>query len=441
VLQQNRFAFSIVFILLASSPILSHYMVFEFQTILALILAPFAFKPRYPNRFRQRYFFISLILLILYFLCSIKIFYLFGVGTAILAIVENKRGQLSELPLLFLLLISPILHYAINIFTFPIRLKFSDWSGKILQFAGMPIRVSGNFFEWTTANHQTFSFSVDTACIGLNLMHTGLTALGLWLGFSENQFKKRLPLHTIIALFLITIFLLLIANLLRITLLVYFRSMPHTWSHELLGLSCLMIYVLVPLYFLIPYVYQKIGVSLLADVTNAVSTSPKFWDIGLIGIILSAYLWTKPIQQDFKTKNLILNDFKKEIVEDNVVKFTNDSILIYIKPPARFWGSDHSPTICWAGSGFEFTKIQPIQIEKHEIYTGILQKDSILLHTAWWYDNGLDKTIEQSRWRLQAARGREGYRLINITTKDTALLRKQCIHFLKQNLWISIPTE
>jgi hypothetical protein len=66
-----------------------------------------------------------------------------------------------------------------------------------------------------------------------------------------------------------------------------------------------------------------------------------------------------------------------------------------------------------------------------------LQKDSLILHTAWWYDNGLDKTIQQSRWRLQAARGQEGYRLINITTKDTTLLRKQCAYFLKQNLWIS----
>jgi exosortase N len=437
VLQQNRFALSILLILLASSPILSHYMVFEFQTILALILAPFAFKPRYPNRYRQRYFLISFILLILYYLCSIKIFYLFGVGTAIFAIIENKRGQLSELPLLFLLLISPILHYAITIFTFPIRLKLSALSGKILQFMGMPIRVSGNLFEWTVANHQTVSFSVDAACIGLNLMHTGLTALGLWLGFSENQFKKRLPVYGIIILFLITIFLLLIANLLRITLLVYFHSMPNTWSHEIIGLSCLMVYVLLPLYFLIPYVYQKIGISLPSNVANIAPNRPKVWDLGLIGIILGANLWTMPIQQDVKTTNLLLNDFKKEIVEEKVVKFTNDSILIYIKPPARFWGSDHSPTICWAGSGFEFTKIQPIQVENHEIYTGILQKDSLILHTAWWYDNGLDKTIQQSRWRLQAARGQEGYRLINITTKDTALLHKQCAYFLKKNLWIS----
>jgi exosortase N len=435
VLQQNRFAISILLILIASSPILSHYLVFQFQTLMAFILAIFAFKPRYPNDYRQRYFLISFILLILYFLCSIKIFYLFGVGTAVLAIVESKRGQLSELPLLLLLLISPALQYGINIFTFPMRLQLSAWSGQILQWVEIPIHVSGNFFEWTTANQQSFSFSVDTACIGLNLMNTGLTALGLWLGFSETKFKKRLPTSGIMVLFLITIFLLLVANLLRITLLVYFHSMPNTWSHEILGLSCLTVYVLLPLYFLIPFVYKKIGISLPSLVTNVVPPSQKGWDLILIGIILGANLWTPPTQKDGKTKNIILNDFKKEIVDDEVVKFSNDSVLIYIKPPARFWGSDHSPTICWAGSGFEFSKIQPIQVENQTIYTGILQKDSLFLQTAWWYDNGLDKTIHQSRWRLQAARGQEGYRLMNITTKDTTLLRKQCAYFLKQNLF------
>jgi exosortase N len=435
VLQQNRFTVSILSILVASSPILSHYLVFQFQTLLAFLLAVFAFTPRYPNRYRQRYFLISFILLILYFLCSIKIFYLFGVGTAILAIVESRRGQLSELPLLLLLLISPALQYGINIFTFPIRLQFSAWSGQILQFVGMPVHVSGNFFEWTNINHQPVSFSVDTACIGLNLMNTGFTALGLWLGFSETKFKKRLPIYGIAILFLITILLLLVANLLRITLLVYFQSMPNTWSHEILGLACLAVYVLLPLSFLIPFVYKKIGIPLPSLVTNVIPPSQKAWDLVLIGIILGANGWTPPVQQDEKTKNITLNDFKKEIVEAEIVKFSNDSVLIYIKPPARFWGSDHSPTICWVGSGFKFSKIQPIQVENQTIYTGILQKDSLSLQTAWWYDNGLDKTIYQSRWRLRAARGQAGYRLINITTKDTTLLHKQCAYLLKQNLF------
>jgi exosortase N len=177
------------------------------------------------------------------------------------------------------------------------------------------------------------------------------------------------------------------------------------------------------------------GISINNWTQHESKPNTKFWDMGLIGMILGANFWTLPIQPDLKTKRLILNDLKKEIVEDKVVKFTNDSILIYIKPIAKFWGSDHSPTICWAGSGFQFTKIQPITVENHRIYTGILQKDSVLLHTAWWYDNGLDKTIAQSRWRLQAASGQEGYRLINITVKDTTLLRRQCAFFLKQNLF------
>lgn len=434
-LEQPRFLITVGTILLASSPILSRYLVFEFQTLLALVLAPLAFKPRYPNHYRTRYFIVSAILLILYYLCNVKIFYLFGVGTALLALFESQYGQFNELPLLFLALISPALNYAINIFTFPIRLQFSAWSGKILQFVGVPVQVAGNFFEWTAANQPPFSFSVDTACIGLNMMNTGFTAVGLWLGFSESRFKKRLPIHGIFIIFLITIFLLLITNLLRITLLVYFKSMPNTWSHEWIGLSCLVMYVFLPLSFLIPFAYRKIGISINNWTQHESKPNTKFWDMGLIGMILGANFWTVPIQPDLKTKRLILNDLKKEIVEDKVVKFTNDSILIYIKPIAKFWGSDHSPTICWAGSGFQFTKIQPITIENHRIYTGILQKDSVLLHTAWWYDNGLDKTIAQSRWRLQAASGQEGYRLINITVKDTTLLRQQCAFFLKQNLF------
>ncbi|MBU0765830.1 MAG: hypothetical protein KJ607_13470, partial [Bacteroidetes bacterium] len=80
-----------------------------------------------------------------------------------------------------------------------------------------------------------------------------------------------------------------------------------------------------------------------------------------------------------------------------------------------FYGSDHNPSICWLGSGYSFENINTTTINGCEIYTATLEKEGSRLYTAWWFDNGEHKTIEQFSWRWNSLKGQAPYRLINVT--------------------------
>ena len=70
--------------------------------------------------------------------------------------------------------------------------------------------------------------------------------------------------------------------------------------------------------------------------------------------------------------------------------------------------------------------------ENFTILTAILKKDAIVQYTAWWYDNGTNKTISQWDWRFSTG---EPYRIINITTKNKEDLDELCRFYLKQKLF------
>jgi len=78
----------------------------------------------------------------------------------------------------------------------------------------------------------------------------------LLVGFSEQSVKKNLNLFSLFLVFTSTIVLLVVANLLRIVALVYFKSMAGTISHEMIGIASLLLYTLLPVYFLI---YRKLS--------------------------------------------------------------------------------------------------------------------------------------------------------------------------------------
>jgi exosortase N len=88
-----------------------------------------------------------------------------------------------------------------------------------------------------------------------------------------------------------------------------------------------------------------------------------------------------------KSSYVELTGYMKSIANDNVIKFENDNALIYIKPSCHFFGPDHSPTICWKGSGYDFINIKTEKIGSDEIYTAELKKDNEILQIAWWFDN------------------------------------------------------
>lgn len=432
--------------LLATFPIFRIYISLDFQLLVSIALAPLALQIRYPKVYSSRYAWLSLLCFILFFAMKMKMFFFFGVGTFLLFIIEKYKGKLGELAGIWLILLSPMLSYLINVFTFPIRLELSALAGKMMQFVGMQVQVTGNYFLYKDA-----TFTVDTACMGLNLFVTGFVMVCFWIGWMEKQTQKKIPLSIFFLTFLLSVAAILAANLVRIVMLVFFQSPPETIGHEVIGLTCLLCYILLPMYIWVRLAYHFWGKD---------THTCHAWDANLNLIIGKSWanLWEKnafpflfllllglesyasfTYQQhrisDTKTQELLLPGFQKQIVRDNVVEFTQENKKIYIKPAVGFWMGDHQPTVCWQASGFEFTQIEETALNSYTIYTAKLVNKQDTLHTAWWYDNGNDKTISQMRWRSESAKGAEAYRLVNVAALNKETLEDLCAELLEKKLF------
>lgn len=123
---------------------------------------------------------------------------------------------------------------------------------------------------------------------------------------------------------------------------------------------------------------------------------------------------------DTELVNISIPNFEKSMTENGMLKFENEDALIYIKPSVKAFQGSHDPRICWSGSGYEFTKITKTKIGEIDIYTAILTKENDELHTAWWFDNGEIKTIDEWQWRWTTLSGKSGFRLVNVTTNERA---------------------
>ena len=122
---------------------------------------------------------------------------------------------------------------------------------------------------------------------------------------------------------------------------------------------------------------------------------------------------------------MTLIGFQKTILPNGICQFSNDSFLIYVKPLNSFYTTEHSPMICWRGSGFVFKQIEKKRIGKADIYTGILAKGDSTIYAAWWFENERgERTIEQSRWRWSVFTEGAHFRLVNVNAVDSMALRR-----------------
>jgi exosortase N len=112
----------------------------------------------------------------------------------------------------------------------------------------------------------------------------------------------------------------------------------------------------------------------------------------------------------------------REKLNDGVSKISTDKLLIYIKTIPEFFTGEHTPLMCWKGSGYKFSSIATTSIQGITIYKGTLVKEGKSLYTAWWYSNGHVETISQLDWRMRMLRGEPGFYLINVTAEDQQTL-------------------
>lgn len=399
---------------------------------LGVILLPFVTRPSTTSN-NGKYLYLTLI--ILFFVANLSgqsatFYYLLFVG-AILFWLEMTRYRLNYLPLLMLIVLAPIFRNLVFTWSFPIRIKMSEWVGQVMTVMGKEAVVSGNLIMM-----DGIEFSVDPACTGLKMMSSAMV-LGIFiLAHYERQLKKTLGLLPAILGLGMVLLLTIFANFSRLLALVLFHIMPEELLHTGIGVLSLLVYVLLPVYFLAAYYVETFGQDDSNEKQMPILNIKKSLLLLFIFSLMLCFIGLKRqsfhYPKDSVLENIELANFQKTVTQKNIVKLVNDDVLIYLKPPVGAFGGTHDPRYCWQGSGYEFKHIHSVIIEHTKVYWATLVRDNDEVQTAWWYENDTHRTISEWEWRWQSLSGSSPYRLVNISARDKAILKTEVQAFLKK---------
>src|SRR4030095_4690779 len=184
----------------------------------------------------------------------VKTLFYFAAVCAVFYYVESFYGRLNHLPFFVAIFMSPVFQYFSNIFSFPIRLQLTAWAGQLFSFMGVNLEVEGNIILY-----RGNEFSVDPACMGINMTITALLLGLMIIAFYQKRLSKRINLALITAILISILFLNIFSNLIRIVCLVQFNILPGTLLHELTGVFCLFLYVMLPTSLLIKCIKCRFG--------------------------------------------------------------------------------------------------------------------------------------------------------------------------------------
>ncbi|MEO6000239.1 MAG: exosortase N [Chitinophagaceae bacterium] len=347
------------------------------------------------------------------------ILYLTG-SSAILFTLEANYGKVRHAVFCTLVIMSPIFEYAATVFSFPIRLQLTSWAGNMMAFTGQTVISTGNMI--TIHGNE---FTVDPECMGLNMMETSLL-LGVMIScIYQQKFKVRVRFLILVLMLIVISVLNILSNLFRIIAIVQFDIKPGTAIHDIIGITCLLLYVIIPGAALIKVIIKNSDKLLLIYKPIPVKKLKTTTSTGLYLLVTGAILFTvlntfihETRKHAFKVPPPYLSGYRVERVDADILKLTDALSLVYIKDIGGFYSTEHNPMICWKGSGYTFKKVEKSIIQGASVYIAVLIKGDEKLYTAWWYDNSKIRTISQFCWRWDAFKGGSNYALINVTCSN-----------------------
>lgn len=414
---------------------LRDFFVADLNLYFSLLLVPYLLLLK-PGKYSFRYLPPALLFLGLAIFVPVKTLVYLALVFGLLFLLESTIGKVSYYLLFLLFIMSSVFRYFSNFFGFPIRLWLSKIAGNILELTGQEVAVSGNLISLNGTD-----FSVDPACTGLRMLATSLLLALFVLAFYQRKTGREASFKLVSGVLLLTLLLNIGANLFRIVLLVLFQIPPENIFHDLVGMACLVLYVVVPLLL----VADRIAGKPKAEIPEPVRQETSTGRVPVYGLLLSFLVFSATVfaaQNTTETKaalatsgnGLMLKGYTKKVLNEGITKFENAEALMYVKP-VHFYSAEHNPTVCWTGSGYDFTRIEKRYHFGTEIYTGILQKGNDKLYTAWWFDQGQIKTISQLEWRWQALKTDAGFNLVNVSATSPEALEQKLQFFLKQPLF------
>jgi exosortase N len=401
------------------------------NVLIGLCLFPFTLF--ITGRRQNNFFYLSLSVLfaVLALTYQVRIFYFFSLAFYFLSLIELFVGKLNILILFLILFMSPFFVQVVTILGFPLRLMLSAYAGGLLNFAGVNVQVEGNMIMLGGT-----MFSVDEACMGLNMLIISLLMGVFVLTFRYRLSNATLGQYSTCFYFVVAFGLNMVANVIRIIVLVFFRIPPGNPMHEMIGVLCLIVYVVIPLHFLGRWLVQKYGESRNDGASDLVFSSTNIIFITILSLIVlfvGTTLRNYPHSPTGAYANIHFNNVKPEKLKGGISKISTDDLLIYVKAIPEFFTGEHTPLMCWKGSGYEFSGVATTTVEGITIYKGTLIKDDKSLHTAWWYSNGVVKTISQLEWRMRMLKGEPNFCLVNVTAEDEQTLMTSIKSMFKTN--------
>lgn len=412
--------------------LLREYLQFQsINFILGMLALLFSRQVINTGNYSSRYAWLTLVMISLCWLMPVKTLLYFAICLCLIFFVECFIGKLNLLAPLTMFLMSPVFQYLVSTFSFPIRLSLSQLAGKLFNTAGAETTVSGNVISMGGNE-----YSVDSACMGLQMMEASLLLGVLLILLFQKQYQRKLHLGYTVLFFLLIVLLNIVCNLMRIMILVLFNIPAETIGHELAGILCLFIYVFLPAIWLGRRIVNRfpacdIQKSKTAGTIKRIATHLIF----LISLLVLGYR-VNSVDTYAMTPGITagsMNGYTISEYTPGILKLQDDRSLVYLKYTRGFFDTDHSPVLCWSGSGYVFQKVEKKKIGHVSVYTGILEKGNDRLYTAWWFDNGVSKTINPISWRWDMMKGANNYAVVNVTCSNPVVLAEEIKRLINTN--------
>ena len=366
----------------------------------------------------------ALLFTALFFVAPVKTMLYLALCCAVCLYRESFFRRVPATTLFILALLTPVAGYFADTFSFPIRMGLTSFAGSIIRLGGSRITVEGN-----TIFFRDHLFSVDPACMGLHMLIVSLLCALLLMNYYQRREKRRLPVTVIAVVLLVTTLLNILANLVRIVSLVFLLIVPEDPLHGIFGLLLLSAYVLLPLLPMIRYVIRRWGHPVPpANGSPAVRSRRVLAGNLLVATVLvmliSLVCFRKvPVHNRFSGN--AIPGYTLQNLPNSIVQLDNSQSMVYIKSIPGFYYTDHTPSICWEGSGFIFQTLRERTMGGIEVFEGRLEKGKEVLYTAWWYDNGTTQTTNPFQWRWDEMRGGAPYAVVNVTAATESQLATQ----------------
>jgi exosortase N len=324
---------------------------------------------------------------------------------------------------LFICLIYNYFTHKFSFISFVCILLFSTLFDKLFEHLSSEIKQNLCFFAFVTLknvihiekiegvnffiNHS--KVSIDTACMGLSMLKTGLLAAALLLTIEEKKQQKYYSVFQITLFCITAIFLNIVANYFRIIVLILFNCTQENLLHSSIGMLCFFIYQVLPMLVLVGYFKPKKTILAIGNSKNNL----------LPILILFAIIFATSIEiKNEKNDDILLNLSPKYDVKNGkwvtheVFKINTDNKLIYIKTPS------HKPLICWTGAGYKITESKEIVVENEKIWFNSMEKDNKKYISIWWYECGNKKYTSFLKVMLMKLIYNQPVRLINKTSLE-----------------------